>query len=139
LRVIASLASLVTYLRGMASDRVDPREIGADWTARLAAGLAHTMDVRERGVLSVSQVFDVHFRDFVGHEIETIRRLYEHFGLTLSAEAEARMRGFLAANPKDKHGAHRYVLADAGLDPATERRRYARYQERHAVALEPVD
>jgi hypothetical protein len=139
LRVIASLASLVTYLRGMASDRVDAREIGADWTGRLAAGLAHTMDVRARGTLPASQVFDVHFRDFVGREIETVRRLYAHFGLTLSAEAEARMQRFLAANPKDKHGAHRYLLADAGLDPATERRRYARYQEQHAVALEPVD
>jgi len=136
LRVIASLASLVSYLRGMASDHVDPLEIGADWTVRLAAGLTHTLDVRARGLLPASQVFDVQFRDFVGREVETIRRLYAHFGLTLSAEAETRMRRFLAANPKDKHGAHRYTLADAGLDPATERRRYARYREHHAVASE---
>jgi hypothetical protein len=139
LRVIASLASLVTYLRGMASDTVDAHEIGADWTARLAAGLTHTLDVRARGLLPAGQVFDVQFRDFVGHEIETIRRLYAHFGLALSAEAEARMRAFLAANPKDKHGAHSYRLADAGLDAATERRRYARYVETHAVVLEPAD
>jgi hypothetical protein len=86
-----------------------------------------------------ARVFDVQFRDFVGHEIETIRRLYAHFGLALSAEAEARMRAFLAANPKDKHGAHRYTLADAGLDPATERRRYARYQEEHAVTSESTE
>jgi hypothetical protein len=137
--VIASLASLVTYLRGMASDRVDPLEIGADWSTRLAAGLAHTMDVRERRLLPEAQVFDVHFRDLVGHEIETIRRLYAHFGRTLSADAEARMRRFLAANPKDKHGAHRYLLADAGVDAATERRRYARYQEHYAVAPEPTE
>jgi hypothetical protein len=136
LRVIASLASLVTYLRGMASDRVDAREIGADWTERLARGLAHTMDVRERARLPPERVFDVQFRDFVGNEIETIARLYEHLGLVLSAEAEARMRRFLADNARDKHGSHRYALADAGLDAATERRRYARYQERHRVPSE---
>jgi hypothetical protein len=139
LRVIASLASLIVYLRGMASDRVDAREIGAEWTERLAAGLAHTMDVRAQGLLPAARVFDVEFRAFVGNEIATIRRLYEHFGLVLSAEADARMRRFLAVNPKDKHGAHRYGLADAGLDPTTERRRYARYQEQHVRVLEPLE
>jgi len=136
LRVIASLASLVTYLRGLASDRVDPREVGAEWTERLAAALEHTMDVRDRGLLPSHRVFDVHFREFIGDEIGTVRRLYEHFGLVLSDDAEGRMRRFLRENPKDKHGAHRYELAGAGLDVVTERRRYARYQEHHAIASE---
>jgi hypothetical protein len=133
LRVVASLASLVSYLRGMASDAIDPHEIGADWTARLAAGLAHTMDVRDRGLVPAAQVFDVHLGAFVGDEIPTIRRLYAHFGLPLAADTEDRMARFLAANPKDKHGAHRYRLADAGLDPVTERRRYARYRARYGL------
>ena len=46
------------------------------------------------------------------------------------------MRRFLAANPKDKHGAHRYTLADAGLDVATERGRYGDYQARYRIASE---
>jgi hypothetical protein len=41
-------------------------------------------------------------------------------------------------NPKDKHGAHRYTLAQSALDPAVERRRYAAYQERFAIKSEPV-
>jgi hypothetical protein len=139
LRVIASLASLVTYLRGLASDRVDPREVGAEWTERLAAGLEHAMAVRERGIVAPERVFDVQFREFVGNEVETIRRLYGHFGLVLSPDAESRMHRFLDQNPKDKHGAHRYGLAGAGLDAATERRRYARYRERYAIASESTD
>jgi hypothetical protein len=138
-RVLASLTSLVTYLRGMASDRVDPREVGAEWAEFLAAGLARTMEVRERGLPPAAQVVDVQFRDLVGNEIATIRRLYERFGLELSREAETRMRRFLAAHPKDEHGAHRYALADAGLDPAAESRRFARYRERFAIPEEPVD
>ena len=47
------------------------------------------------------------------------------------------MRRFLAANPKDKHGARRYSLADAGLDAATERARYRAYQERCRIVSEP--
>jgi hypothetical protein len=135
LKVIASLASLVSHLRSLASDDIDTMAIARDWTVRLAAGLEQAMAVRDAHVPS-ERTFDVQFRDFVGNEIETVRRIYAHFGLVLSDEAEQRMRRFLAANPKDKHGAHRYTLAAASLDAATERKRYARYIERFAVVAE---
>lgn len=129
--VIASLTSLITYLRSMASDHVDPFAIGADWSERLARGLRATMEIRDRASLGSDRVFDVQFRSFLGNEIETVRRIYEHFGLVWTAEAESRMRQFLAGNPRDKHGTHRYSLAQAGLDAATERRRFAFYYERY--------
>ncbi|MGH7785232.1 MAG: sulfotransferase family protein [Candidatus Binatia bacterium] len=136
LKVVASLASLVALLRGMASDRIDRAAIGVEWTERLADGLRRFTDVRGRLLQDPSQVFDMHFPDFIRDEIGMVRRIYTHFGMQLSAEAETRMRRFLAANPKDKHGAHRYALADASLDVATERRRYAAYQQRFAIADE---
>jgi hypothetical protein len=135
LKVIASLTSLVAHLRSLASDDIDPLQIGNDWTKRLAAGLELAMNVRDAKV-PAERTFDVQFRDFVGNEIPIIRRIYAHFGLELSDEAERRMRAFLAANPKDKHGAHRYTLSAAGLDEATERKRYARYVERFGVIAE---
>jgi hypothetical protein len=80
----------------------------------------------------------MHFGEFIRDEIGMVRRIYAHFGRTLSADAEARMRNFLAANPKDKHGAHRYTLASAGLDARRERPRYAGYQERFGITSERV-
>ncbi len=139
LKVIASLTSLITLLRSMGSDAIDPVAIGADWTERLAQGLQRTMDVRARGLLRDDQVFDMHFSEFIGNEVAMVRRIYAHFGIELTADAEARIQRFLAANPKDKHGAHRYRLADAGLDPVVERRRYAAYQERFGIASEATD
>lgn len=139
LKVVASLTSLVTLLRGMASDRIDSGAIAREWTAKLATGLERTMDVRARGVLAPAQVFDVHFSELVGDEIGMVRRIYDYFGLGLTPDAEARMQRFLAANPADKHGAHRYTLAAAGLDPGAERRRYAGYQERFGIVSEAVD
>jgi hypothetical protein len=79
------------------------------------------------------------FAEFIRDEIGMVRRIYAAFDLHLSEEAEARMRRFLADNPRDKHGAHRYTLAAAGLDERTERRRYAAYQERFAIPSERVD
>jgi sulfotransferase family protein len=138
LRVVASLASLIALLRSMASDAIDRGAIGIEWTERLVAGLRHASAVREHPPAGAPPVFDMHFRDFIRDEIAMVRRIYAHFDLALSAEAETRMRRFLAANPKDKHGAHRYTLADAGLDPVTERERYAAYQERYGIASEPL-
>jgi hypothetical protein len=139
LKVVASLTSLVAMLRSLASDRIDPYEIGEDWTERLARGLEHTMQVRDREQLGADRVFDMHFPEFIRDEVAMVRRIYEHFGMPFSAEAEERMRAFLAANPKDKHGAHKYTLAYAGLDLDTERRRYAAYQERFDIASERID
>jgi hypothetical protein len=139
LKVVASLTSLITTLRGLASDDIDALEIGADWTARLARGLEMTTQVRDARRHSDDRVIDVHFREFVGNEIDTVRRIYDRFAIELTPEAEQRMRRFLVKNPKDKHGAHRYVLRDAGLDEVGERRRYAAYQERYGVSSERVD
>jgi hypothetical protein len=136
LEVIASLASLVTKLRGLGSDAVDPVEIGADWAERLATGLRLASAARERASGGAARFFDVRFRELVGHEIEQVGRIYAHFGLTLSPEAEARMRRFLAQNPRDKHGQHRYSLAFAGLEAEKLRPAFAAYQRRFDVASE---
>ena len=65
-------------------------------------------------------------------------QVYERLGLELTGEAEQRRRAFLAANPADKHGGHRYVFADSRLDPAAVRERARRYQEYCDVASEDV-
>jgi sulfotransferase family protein len=138
LKVVASLTSLVTVLRSLASDTIDPYEIAQDWTHRLAMGLERAMDVRARGAFAPAQVFDVHFPELMADPIAMIRRIYAHFDMTLSSIAEGRMRAFLASNAADKHGTHRYTLGAAGLDMETERRRYARYQKHFGIASEPM-
>jgi Sulfotransferase family len=82
---------------------------------------------------------DAQFPEFMRDEVGMVQRIYHHFGWTLSAEAESRMRQFLRDNRADKHGRHRYRLGLGGLDEAGERRRFQRYQDRFAVAAEPVD
>jgi len=135
-KVVASLANLVALLRSMSSDHIDRPAVGAEWAARLADGLQRTMEVRDHLPPDTAPIFDMQFSEFIRDEVGMVRRIYSHFGLDLSLEAEERMRRFLAANPRDKHGAHRYVLEDAGLDAAIERERYTAYQQRFAVESE---
>ena len=136
LKVVASLASLVATLRTMASNDIDQAAIGREWTEFLADGLARAAAVRDRWPATAPPPFDMQFGEFLRDEVGMMRRIYTHFGRELSDDAATRMRRFLDANPKDKHGAHKYRLADASLDPATERARYKPYQDRFAVPSE---
>ncbi len=138
LKVVASLVSLVCTLRSLGTDAVDPHEIGLDWTRRLAGGLEHATRARDAAKLPASQILDVPFREFMADEIAMVRQIYTHFGMDYTAEAERRMRAFLAQNAADKHGRHSYDLSLGGLDEATERKRFAAYQERFAIPSEPM-
>jgi hypothetical protein len=135
-KVAASLASLVSLLRGMGSDAVDPGEVGADWTRRLAEGLARASAVRACWEGEESRAFDVHFRDFRADPVGTVRRIYSHFGMSLGAEAERRMQHFIALHPQNEHGRHEYTLEGAGLDMEAERGRFEAYQKRFDIPAE---
>ena len=74
----------------------------------------------------------------MGDPFGTIAGVYRHFELELTPAARARMEAYLAHKPKGKFGRHAYSFADLELDLASERARFARYQERYAVKSEVV-
>jgi hypothetical protein len=80
--------------------------------------------------------FNVHYTELVRSPFSVIRRLYCHFDLELTEQAEQAMRRFLAENPKDKGGVHRYSLEEFGLDPAAEKRRFQFYLDFWGIQLE---
>jgi hypothetical protein len=92
--------------------------------------------VRDEAKLPESQFFDVPFREFMADEIAMVRKIYQHFGMEYTPDAERRMRNFLAVNAADKHGRHSYDLSLGGLDEPTERKRYAAYQDRFEIPSE---
>lgn len=115
--VVASYCSLMATLYAIASDAVDPREIGATWLRTLAHMLEHTM--RVRADREPDRFVDVLYRDLVRDPIATVRAIYRRGGDALSAAAESSMRAWLARNPQHKRGVHRYALDAFGLsEPA---------------------
>jgi hypothetical protein len=135
LQVMGSIASLVTVLRRAFSDSADPRQIAADWCGRWASALENSLATRNDQ--PAEQFFDIAYADLVAAPMDTVERLYDFLGWSLSSEARESMQRFLNANPKNKHGAHRYSLADFGLDPALEARRFTGYCERFEILVEP--
>jgi hypothetical protein len=134
LRVMASMASHATVLRQAFSDHADPRQIAADWSRRWSDALNSFLAVRDRS--NPGQFLDIAYDDIESRPLESIRRIYAFLDRPLTAEADNAMQAFLDANPKNKHGVHRYSLAEFGLSRKDELIRYADYCKRFGIAVE---
>lgn len=129
--VLASVSSLMFTLRNAMSDGVDPAEVGAAQLDTWSWGLQRAMAVRDR--IGGERVIDVHYRDTVDDPMGTVGRIYDHFGWEMTAAVEAGVRGYLAENPRDKHGSHRYLLEDFGLHRGQVDEAFAAYRSRFGV------
>ncbi len=135
-RVLPSLCSLVTRWRGIYEDEVDVEAV-ARWQVEMWAGrLEHAMSVRGAWD-DPEQFFDLSFQELRADPIAAVRRLYAHFGLGLSEEAERRMRVRIATHPEGRHGGHAYAAEEFGLDRSAVAERFGAYSERFGVEAEP--
>ncbi len=139
LKVIASVSALVAHLRCMASDGSSVAVAAAEYCDDIFLGLERSILARRDGTLPAGQVIDVHFDEFMADPFATIGSIYDRMGVPLEAEAEARMRTFLAEHPGDGGGeGSRYTFAATGLDEGVLRKRAAPYQEYFGVRSEPL-
>jgi hypothetical protein len=131
LEAVTSVSSLITILRRVFSDAVDPVEIGKEairyWSKTL------TKFIYDRDGLGGERIFDLSYVELRRDPIGAVRRVYEHFGWVLSPQAESRMREILAKQPRDLQGFHRYEAAQFGLRAEHEQEFFADYCERFAV------
>ncbi|MFF0430631.1 sulfotransferase family protein [Streptomyces sp. NPDC004327] len=123
---LPSLCSLTGVVRGARSGEVDKREIGAYWAGHVGRALAGTRpaEALESGL----PVLDLRYSDLVSDPVGTVARVCRFAGIAWSPAAEDRVRGFLAGNPKDKHGKHSYSAEEFGLDPRELDERFAAYR-----------
>ena len=133
LAAIASYCSMmeaVFAMRGCAQ----PPQLGRAVLEYVARSLERGMQARERS--DPARFLDVYYDDFVADPMATVRRIYGHFALALTTQAEAAMQRHVAAHPRGQHGVHRYDLERYGLDAAQVRERFAAYLERTRLACD---
>lgn len=132
LEVMASVASLTAILRSTFSDHADPMLIGQQTVEYWSEALRRFMAARQN--LPSERIVDIHFSEIRKDPIVAVRRVYSHFGLVLSETTESRMRDFLAKQPAEQHGGHRYQLSDFGLTAESEAPKFAAYCERFGLS-----
>ena len=136
LRIIASLGSLVSTLRSLASSNTSIPVAAGEFADYIIDGLDRSVDARANGVVDADRVVDVYFDQFMADPFAVISTIYERLGYELDPASEARMREFLVDNSQDKHGAHTYTWADTGLDLGAVRERAKKYQDYFDVKSE---
>lgn len=140
LKVIASLSALGASLREMTTDHFEVTRLAAQYGEDILVGLDRALEARKAGVFEGGQVLDVRYQDIRHDLIGAIGTIYDQLGWNLSAEAEERMRAFLAAHPGDQGGSlKRYSFADTGLDEGEFRERVKAYQDYFDVESEPLN
>jgi len=115
---VASVSSLVTILRRVFSDTVDPVQVGRDALTYWSQALKTFLHARDQ--LPVDRVCDLYYDDVRRDPIANARRVYEHFGWPLSRQTEELMSVVLAEQASQTNGVHRYDAAFFRLDRANE-------------------
>jgi hypothetical protein len=133
-RVLPSVCSLVAGWRSLYEGSADRRAIGR-WQVELYASMIETaMAVRARH--DPRQFFDLHFPELLADPVAAVARMYDHFGLALSAETESRMRAWHEADRARKHAGHAYTAEAFGLSDAAIAERFAGYATHFGVEPE---
>ena len=110
---IASYCSLVAVAWGMTSEAIDLKKV-ADYVLTTAA---NSQTIARSALRSIpeSQVCHVEYRELTRDPLKTISGIYEYFSYPRDEGLGARIGSWLNANPPDRHGRHKYDLADFGL------------------------
>jgi Sulfotransferase family len=135
--VLPSVASILFATAWVRSDAVDAQAVLGWFKPETCLALLDGMSaLRDAGALPAGRICDVRFSDLMARPLETLAAVYDHFGIPLRAEAEARMRAYLTGKPRHKHGVHRYAFENTGRVLAQERERFRSYQSRYGIASE---
>jgi len=127
LKVLPSCASFTEVLRGGFTDCLDRKKLGIEIARHWEKGSQIATEFCQNNGNSQGRLFNVLYADLVRDPMGVVRLIYEHFDIELTVQTEMAMRRFLAENPQNMNGVHRYSLEEFGLDRNTEGRRFEFY------------
>jgi len=127
LKVLPSVAQLTEILRAPFTRRLDRDGIGRMVVEDWVRGADLMVREARAPTIPAGQVLHLRYRDLVQRPIETVERLYGHFGIAFGEAARGAMQTMLAAKPRGGYGENRYTFAAHGIDPEELRVRFADY------------
>ncbi len=132
-KVVPSVCSLFAMFRVMSTDAIDPPSMGPQLAESGADLVNRAMKAREK---TPGRVYDAAYTELVNDPIGSVHRIYDFFGYDCDDRMDAGMKLWLDENPRHKHGAHRYDLAQFGLDLPAIERHFGPYCERFGISRE---
>ena len=130
----ASVCSLIRTLSSTFTDADHNAYIAAHWTALLQESVARIESFR--AAHPEHPICDVLYADLVRNPAAAVGTIYRALGLELTSTTLDRVAAYVAKHPRGEFGAHRYNLADFGLDADRVRAQFADYTLRYNVPAE---
>jgi hypothetical protein len=128
LETIPSVASMYLALWGLGAEKPDPLELGRQCLERYAGALRRCLAVRDK--MPADRFVDVDYRAVARDPLAEVRRIYAAVGRTLTPEAEAAMRAWVARNPREHRPPHEYAMEAFGYTRERIEREFAAYRAR---------
>ena len=111
--VMASISRLIEVIRCVSFTQIDRAALGQELLYLWHDGQVASMAWRKAN--PQVKVLDLRFKDIIADPVAAVRSVYAHAGMDFGDEAQAAVSNWWAANPSDKHGQHKYELAEYGL------------------------
>jgi Sulfotransferase family len=131
--VVASACSLVYAVRKLFSDDVDPKAVAAVSLKTFDAMIERTIAYEAKH--GAGSIHHIQYKELTADPIGEMRKLYDHFGETLTDAATTSMQAMLDSNPQGKHGKHDYRLEDYGLTRESVYAHFGNYIERFQIPV----
>lgn len=132
--VIASVSSLIATLRSAFSDEVDAAAIGRYHLELYASSLTRLVEHVDGGRLPVDRTVHVQHAGIVARPDEVVAAVYRDLDLDLTDAVRSAAHDVATTAREDGVGAHRYSLADFGLDESDLVAPFAAYRARFLQA-----
>lgn len=111
--VMASISRLIEVIRCVSFTEIDRAALGQELLHLWHDGQVRSMAWRKAN--PQMKVHDLRFEDIVANPLAAVRGIYAHADMDFTTETDLAVSEWWTANPADKHGQHRYELADYGL------------------------
>lgn len=134
LKTCPSLFSMLTHLRMIFSDEVDPSDLARRWLAKIERMAARAMATRDR--VGDRGFIDVSYYNLIRDPIPEVARVYAVAGVVLTPKARDAMEASRKVNKQHKYGRHRYSLTDFGVTEDDIESRLGTYRARFDVPYE---
>jgi hypothetical protein len=131
--VMASISRLIEVIRCVSFAVIDRTALGQELLHLWHDGQVASMAWRKAN--PQVKVLDLRFKDIVADPVGAVRQVYAHAGMDFTAASKQAVIQWWAANPSDKHGQHKYQLADYGLTRAQVEALYADYIDTYGAFL----
>lgn len=104
---LTSLNSLFYSTHKSVSTDLNPQRIG-EINQLMYFHYLNRNEAAKKTINLSNSVFDVQYQQLVGNPLDTVKLIYQHFGIPFSEEFEQQLNSYVNQNKKNRYGKHNY-------------------------------